>query len=50
MEEKADEVRQLQKRLADVNHANLTDIVKLRLEVSGVTKSYDAGGAKSGKS
>ena len=50
VEEKADEVRQLQKQLADVSHVNHTEIVKLRLEVSEETKCYDAGGAKNGKS
>ena len=34
LQEKADEVRQLQKKLVDTNHANHTEIVKMRLEVN----------------
>lgn len=34
LQEKADEVRQLQKKLVDTNHANHTEIVKIRLEVN----------------
>ena len=38
LQEKTDEVRQLQKQLADVDHANHTEMVKLRLEVMGNEK------------
>lgn len=46
LQEKADEVRQLQKKLVDTNHANHTEIVKIRLEYDAKLLKLQRSNAK----